>query len=443
MSGLTALAIIIAPSVSADDPMDDLLRQIQESSRASAKLNKEREQRFLRNKGEQARLLAKAQKDLAAAKARVGRIRAKFEAGQKEIATLKQQLQTQLGDTGQMQAAARQLAGDFRAQAADSIITAQFPDRLNFLTQFSRSQEIPPLEDLEHFWFLLAQEMAQTGKSAKFEADIVDAKGGAVSTQVVRIGPFTAMADGLYLVPQADSARLAALPRQPARKADLARDFAALEDGVGPVLIDPSRGGLLRIEGDKPNLLERVQQGGLVGYLIILIGAVGLLIAFVQFVYLARVRSRVRRQLSRLDEPSQDNPLGRLLSSLEEEADTTDPELLELHLSERVLRETPRLERFQSLIRLFAAVAPLMGLLGTVTGMIVTFQAITAFGTGDPRLMADGISQALVTTVLGLTAAIPLLFANSWLVARSRKLIQTLDEQSARLLAARMDGSGV
>ncbi|MHA7835731.1 MAG: MotA/TolQ/ExbB proton channel family protein, partial [Algiphilus sp.] len=138
--------------------------------------------------------------------------------------------------------------------------------------------------------------------------------------------------------------------------------------------------------------------------------------------------------------PSADNPLGRVLGVVSQEHGREDAELLELHLSEAVVKETPRLERFQSLLKLFVAVAPLMGLLGTVTGMILTFQSITLFGTGDPKLMAGGISQALVTTVLGLCVAIPLLFLNSLLGARSRALVQTLDEESALVLAQRLEG---
>ena len=118
-----------------------------------------------------------------------------------------------------------------------------------------------------------------------------------------------------------------------------------------------------------------------------------------------------------------------------EELDT-----LELKLDEAILRETPALERWQGLIKLLAAVAPLLGLLGTVTGMIATFQAITQYGTGDPKMMADGISQALVTTVLGLVAAIPLLFLHSLVAARSKALIQLLEQQSAGLIALHLGG---
>jgi len=115
--------------------------------------------------------------------------------------------------------------------------------------------------------------------------------------------------------------------------------------------------------------------------------------------------------------------------------DLHNDELLQLKLDEAVLAEIPALERGNSLIKLLAAIAPLLGLLGTVTGMILTFQAISLFGSGDPKLMAGGISQALVTTVLGLVVAIPLLFSHSVIAYLSRSMIQRLDEQCAGVLA--------
>ena len=199
---------------------------------------------------------------------------------------------------------------------------------------------------------------------------------------------------------------------------------------------------LLEVEADKPDLMARVHQGGVVGYTILGIGAVGLLLALLQLGYLVITGRRVRRQLDDTTRPSDSNPLGRVLGAAGSDKGEEDAELLELQLSEAVVKETPRLERFQSLLKLFVAVAPLMGLLGTVTGMILTFQSITLFGTSDPKLMAGGISQALVTTVLGLCVAIPLLFLNSLLGARSRALVQTLDEESALVLARRLEEPG-
>src|SRR5690606_31577791 len=216
-----------------------------------------------------------------------------------------------------------------------------------------------------------------------------------------------------------------------------ARPLSAL-----PVLpVDPSRGSLLEQLQRQPELWDRVQQGGLVGWVIMVLGIFGLLLAIWRMAYLSGVGRKVASQTRELNAPRSDNPLGRIIGVLGPKPQLSDLETLELKLDEAILQETPPLERGQPLLKLLAAVAPLLGLLGTVTGMIVTFQAITQSGGGDSRLMADGISQALVTTVQGLVVAIPLLFLHSLLASRSKGLIQLLEQQSAGLIALHLSGS--
>lgn len=425
--------------------LDELLKQVQQSSTESAKLNAEREQRFLRNKQEQAALLAKAENDLAAAQGRVGTIKGKFDSNQKAMAELKSQLQTRAGDYQQVYSTVKQIAGDFRAVAAGSLVGAQLPGRLELLDSLAQQREIPSIAQLEKFWFTLQQEMTEGGKVVRFEADILDADGVPKRAQVTRVGLFSAFADGEYLSLQPDG-QLAAPAKQPAavyRK--LAEDFAESSGPNADILVDPSRGSLLLLEGERPTLRERIDQGAEVGYVIIVMAVVGFVLAMYQLVYLFLVNRRVQAQLRDVHTPRDDNPLGRVLLSLKDarapnpNSDATDAEVLELRLSEAVLREQPRLERFQSLIRLIVAAGPLLGLLGTVGGMIITFQVITEIGGSDPKAMARGISQAMVATVLGLGEAIPLLFINAYLTSRSKALVQTLDEQSAGILARRLE----
>ncbi len=439
------LALLVPAAVSAQATgLDALLKQVRESQVQSSRLSQEREARFLRNKNEQQQLLQQAEREQAAAKARADAARGRFDATQREIGALKAQLQARAGDYVQVNAAVRQIAGELRGIAADSLVTAQFPERMAFLDGLARSPDLPSVAELEELWFTLTQQLTESGKVVEFGAEIVDEQGARRQAQVVRVGTFAAIADGRYLATSNDGTLLAALPRQPgSRLTRIAEQFVASDEAVAPVLIDPTRGSLLLIEGEKPDLFERVRQGGLVGYVIIAIGVVGVLMALMQMVYLEGVGRRMRSQLRALHNPRGDNPLGRVLRVFSDDPShrNDDPELLELRLSEAVLREMPPLERAQSILKLFAAAAPLLGLLGTVTGMIVTFQTITMFGTGDPKLMADGISQALVTTVEGLVVAIPLLFINSLLATRARGLVQILDEQSAGLLAQRLEAA--
>jgi biopolymer transport protein ExbB len=119
-----------------------------------------------------------------------------------------------------------------------------------------------------------------------------------------------------------------------------------------------------------------------------------------------------------------------------------DIETLELKLDEAILRESAPLETGLNFIKVLYVVAPLLGLLGTVVGMIATFQMITLFGTGDPRMMAGGISTALVTTVLGLVVAIPLTLLHAFLQGKSKALIQILEEQAAGIIARLAERNG-
>jgi biopolymer transport protein ExbB len=254
------------------------------------------------------------------------------------------------------------------------------------------------------------------------------------------VGSFTAINQaGHYLEYLPENGMLAELPRQPAnRYRELAQAYASRNNGLSPIAIDPSRGAVLGLLVQSPEVMERLQQGGFIGYLILALGALGAVVALVRLVHLGLVGKRIERQQAEPQSPKEDNPLGRIMS-VAMGISGNDAEVLQGRLDEAILKEVPALERGRNLIKLLAAVAPLLGLLGTVTGMIATFQSISLFGTGDPKLMAGGISQALVTTMLGLSAAIPLLFLHSLVHSRSRTLVQVLDEQSAGLIAQQVE----
>jgi biopolymer transport protein ExbB len=182
-----------------------------------------------------------------------------------------------------------------------------------------------------------------------------------------------------------------------------------------------------------PGIVEQATYGGGIGYVIILMGIVGFIIAILRFLSLRSTGAQISKQL-KTSAVSEDNPLGRVLKVYSDNK-TISVEVLERKLDEAILRETPQLERFQGVVKVIAGIAPLMGLLGTVVGMIRTFQTITLYGTGDPKLMADGISQALVTTVEGLVVAIPLVFLYALIADKSRELVEILEEQSAGIIA--------
>jgi biopolymer transport protein ExbB len=327
-----------------------------------------------------------------------------------------------------------------RATLEGSLVSAEYPDRTKSLEQLAGSKTLPNVVQLEALWYVLQQEMTEAGKVSRFKGLVLSPGGQPEPATLTRVGSFTAINQaGRYLEYLPENGILAELPRQPAgRYRDLAKAFATSSNGVAPMAIDPSRGAVLGLLVQSPETMERLQQGGFIGYLILALGALGAIVAVVRLVFLGRVGKRIERQRAEPHSPKDDNPLGRILGVVEG-LSGEDSEALEGRLDEAILKEVPALERGRSLIKLLAAVAPLLGLLGTVTGMIATFQSISLFGTGDPKLMASGISQALVTTMLGLSAAIPLLFLHSLVYSRSRALVQVLDEQSAGLIAQRVE----
>ena len=324
-------------------------------------------------------------------------------------------------------------SGELRDGLADSWLVvqgAELPPRLD-------DAEVLELEHLEAFADSLVALTADTARVVRFEAPVAAADGEIAPREVIRVGDFTAFTDGHLLRRGADDRALSVVERTPR---EVAASLAAFHAGESRSLaLDPTRGEVISALGQQPNLIERFQQGGAVGYVVVGLGAVGLLVALLQYAYLLRVSVAMRRQLRDLSSLRKDNPLGRVLLRFRALQDDPVPEALEARLDEAVLAELPRLERGQPLVKLLAAVAPLLGLLGTVTGMIVTFQAITVFGTGDPQLMAGGISQALVTTVLGLITAVPLLFAHTALAGRARHLAGLVEGQASAALADQLE----
>ncbi|MGM3389257.1 MotA/TolQ/ExbB proton channel family protein [Stutzerimonas stutzeri] len=440
---LTSLLIGCLPVFAmAAEPLspDQLLQRIRSERAAEVEAMQAREQQFIQNRGEQAQLLATATAALEAQKAEAERLKAEFDRQEAELAEQEKLLAQRVGHLGELFGVVRQSAGDIAGQWQDSLLNVQYPDRLERLRALAESRALPSAEDLDSFWMTLLEDLAASGRIEQVELPVVHADGQRGTEQVLRVGGFAAYTDDAFLRYDSDAGELLAPARQPSGIGQV-NDYLSSTDALATLPIDPSRSSLLAQLQRQPQLWDRVQQGGLVGWVIIALGVVGLLIALWRMVYLSGVGRAVGRQMAELSSPRDDNPLGRVIGVLGPKPQLADLETLELKLDEAILQETPPLERGQPLLKLLSAVAPLLGLLGTVTGMIVTFQAITQSGGGDSRLMADGISQALVTTVLGLVVAIPLLFLHSLLASRSKSLIQLLEQQSAGLIALHLSGT--
>ena len=415
--------------------LDQLLQSVRDKRQQQQTRNAQREERFLRDRNEQRALLAQARQDFERGKQENQPLLAVTEANTLKIQRLQQQLQEVVGDMGDLSSTYREFAGDFSAVLQDSMISAQMPDRAGQLQALASATTQPGIDAIQSLWLLLHEEMTEAGRIELFEAPVIRVDGRVSQRPVLRVGPFSAYSEGDFLRYVPETGELLVLSRQPAaRYREAAKAFAEHPGVVSSISVDPTRGSLLGMLSYTPSLRERIDQGGTIALIIIALGIVGLLIAAWRGIYLGMVYFRMRKQMDNIQTPHSSNPLGRVLLSVKG-IDLNEEELLQLKLDEAVLAEMPALERANGVIKLLAATSPLLGLLGTVTGMILTFQAISLFGTGDPKLMAGGISQALVTTVLGLVVAIPLLFSHSVIAYLSRSIIQWLDEQCAGVLA--------
>jgi biopolymer transport protein ExbB len=419
--------------------LEQLLQNVRQQGSAASEQNRLREQEFRQRRNEQKAILDRTLADLRAEEARGQRLKAAFDQNERVLEELSETLRIRVGDMGELFGVVRQLAGDTKGLIESSLVSAQIADRSGIATQLAQAKELPSISDLRGLQALLLEEMIESGKVVRFTLEVEDATGVSAQTEVVRAGVFNAVAASGYLTFDESDRSLRELPRPPAARftRSAKRFFGAQEGAVASLAIDPTRGTLLSLVIQSPGFLEQVDQGGGVGYTIIAMGIIGMFIALSRLLALQIAGRKMVRQL-KSDQAADDNPLGRILAIYENEK-TIAADVLDLKLEEAVLREIPRLERLQGLIKVIAGVAPLLGLLGTVVGMIKTFQSITLFGTGDPKLMADGISQALVTTVAGLCVAIPMVFMHALVSGKSRSLVEILEEQSAGMIARRSE----
>ena len=438
----TLLTGYLSPAVAADETMslDTLLEQVQAGRIDESKENQAREEEFQRSKANQGALLQKANTERANLEAVSERLEKEFEANQDDIDILKQDLQEALGSLKELFGVLQTAAGDSRATFDSSLTNIEYPHRGDFMTELAEKMgsgsELASLEEIEELWFEIQREMTETGKVKRFSGNVVLPDGQEVEKDIIRIGVFNLVADGKYLKYDPETQKISELLRQPEdRFVNGAEDLVKAEGGFVPFGVDPTKGQLLGQLVDVPSWYERsTTQGGTVGWIIIGLGIFGLTVALLRILYMMYVDMSVAKQVRNLGNPSAGNPLGRVLLAYHENK-AIDLESLELKMGEAVLREVPKLSRLNTLIKVISVVAPLLGLLGTVIGMIVTFQSITLFGTGDPKLMAGGISQALITTMLGLCVAIPTVFLHSMMAGQSRRLIETLEGQATGFVA--------
>ena len=434
LMGEEATDSVLSEKLKTIETMEQLLDSVRVDGRQTRAVNDRREQKFLDARDQQQELLDQAMARLDREEQRSVRLQNEFETNEKILEDIGETLRIRLGNFGELFGVMRQAAGEVIATVRNSIVSLQYPNREHAIIGLVESTGVPSIEQMSKLTVVMLEEMTQAGRVDRFQKQVVLPGGSTADAEIVRVGVFNTITEDFFLKFIPDTTSLQVLARQPARRyRSMADDLFNLEKGYTTMAVDPSRGQILGLLIQAPGLWERIRQGGLVGYFIIFIGLLGAVLSVWRLRILREEGRAINLQLA-TDKISTDNPLGRILSVYDDN-ETIDPESLELKIDEAILREVPQLEKYHSIVKVFAAIAPLLGLLGTVVGMIVTFQALTLFGTGDPKLMAGGISQALVTTMLGLIVAIPLVFLHSILTSWSGTLIEILEEQSAGLIA--------
>jgi biopolymer transport protein ExbB len=421
--------------------LDQVLQAVRKERSESSAENKAREERFLRDRNNQQAELGRVRGQVAAAEAEATRLEGVMAANQGEIDKLDQELADKQGEFQELFGAARSAAADLMTQLDNSLISAEFPGRSEELREVAQTDTLPTETQLRYLWETLVQQVAEQAKVSRFSANVAKADGSAESREITRIGPFVAFSDGRYLTYNPKQNQLAFLARQPAGAVlSAARAVEnAKGDGFTRGVIDPSLGTLLSLIVDTPNITERIQQGGEIGYLTIALGVLAFIWGVFRWVTLSSTASAVKAQ-ARRPKASKANPLGRVMLAYEAVGNKNDVRAVEAALDDAILREIPKLESGLNLVKIISNVAPLLGLLGTVVGMVITFQSITLFGAGDPQIMAAGISVALMTTVIGLVVSIPLVILYAFASGAANRVTQMLEEQAAGIIAEHADG---
>ena len=435
--------ISISPAMAQDQAqsLEQLLKMVESSKVSESADHKKREAEFRRAKANQANLLKQAEQTKANEEARSARLEDTYAKQEVAVNDKRKQLQDRLGSLKELFGHLTSSAGDLRGNMSSSIVSAQYPGRSEFVEELidkmNSATQLPTIEEIERLWFELQREIIEGGKVVKFSGNVIKIAGEQATQDVVRVGNYNLLSDGKYLSFNPDGEKMEELARQPG--SGYLSAASALQSSTGgftKVGIDPtgpSGGSYLAALINSPSLVERWHQGRVVGYIITAVGAFAMLLAIWRLIVLVGISSRVSAQL-KSDSANTNNPLGRVLKVAEDNKGM-DGESLELKLEEAVLKERPAIESGLNLLKIISMVAPLLGLLGTVTGMIITFQAITIFGAGDPKAMAGGISGALVTTVLGLVVAIPTVLMHTLVNGRAKRVLHILEEQSAGIVA--------
>lgn len=418
---------------SASDTTAQLVNKAKSESRAQASHNVVRESEFKRTEQELKVIKAQLATKRASIQAATDALTRTFSENENKLARLEEKLRLETGSLGELFGVVRQNAKELGAELNSTINSVDRGAHTETVNQIIDAKSLPSMPQLSGLWASMNEQIQASSELSKSQIAFINGEGNTQTVDAYRLGSIGLVTEQGYVSWNTQREDAIAYLKQPSNGPTLASLSALANGEVSNVVVDPSRGFMLEQLALSPSLADRLQAGGVVGKVILGLLAIGLIIALVRGVSLMIARQKIRSQLKN-SEQAGDNPLGRILAVYDKEQNQT-VEALELRLLEAVVDEQTHLEKGLSMLKLLAALAPMLGLLGTVTGMIETFQVITQFGNGDPKVMAGGISMALVTTVLGLVAAMPLLLAHNILSTQAENIRNILEKQGIGLVA--------
>ena len=407
----------IDPNIERVEKIQDLINRVEENREELSKIDAVRIDTFIKKVADRRFLLSKAKKQLSDEEARNQRLEDLFESNELKLAELETELNIKLGVLGELFGVARQMAGELQADSESAYNFSENPKRTDSLNEIGKIK-VHNLKNLEDLWVLHLNEINSSGEIKEIKANVINSDGDIDEDALVRYGPFNMVKGRSFVKTDIANNAYSVLQKQPDRS--LRRQFRShyRSDDYAVAPIDPTRGFLLSLYLDKPSAFERIAQGKLIGFIIVLIGLSGLVFAayryYTLYIYSKSISSNENADVFNKIQSISDN--------------AKDVDTFERECDEVLLTVNGNLSWGVNWIKFLAAVVPLLGLLGTVIGMIETFQAITVFGTGDPKQMAGGISQALVTTMLGLIFAAPLLAMYTLLSEKVSEILQEIEE---------------
>ncbi|HHF3166719.1 TPA: MotA/TolQ/ExbB proton channel family protein [Vibrio diabolicus] len=409
---------------------DALLQKAQQENRQQQSHNVARESGFKKTEQELQAIKNKLAAERAALQAEADSLSVTFGENEAELAQLEEKLRLETGSLGELFGVVRQNAKELESELKSSVTGVDANSYQKDIDAIVAAKSLPTLTQLQAMWHSMEEQIKASGEMANVSFTLLNGEGREQTVNGVRLGSMALLDDTGYVKWNGQRGDAVNYLRQP-ESGPTANTISSGD--IDALVIDPSRGILLEQLANSPTLADRLNAGGVVGKIILGLLAIGLLIALVRGASLMISRQKIMKQLKTPAQPG-DNPLGRVLAVYQKDKHRS-VEALELRLLEAVVDEQNHLEKGLSMLKLLAALAPMLGLLGTVTGMIETFQVITQFGNGDPKVMAGGISMALVTTVLGLVSAMPLLLAHNVLSSQAENIRSILEKQGIGLVA--------